>query len=298
MNSQEFVSRFVRAGAYKMHYIEWGDGMPVVMVHGGGPGAAGEFGWGHNVGALGRHGRAIAVDQIGFGLSDKPLDKEFSHQFMAEQLAVFIDTLCLDEVYLTGNSMGAYVAARYALDHPGRVKKLLLVSSGTIATGMGIEMGATPGMKKLVAYDGTKEGLRNFISGIQHHPERISEERLEKRWQYAQLPGVPEVQASFLNFFRNRRVNDPQAAQWFDLRHRLPKLDIPMHFIWGRHDVFATPEMADQLKELLPNATFEWFEDSGHVCQNDEPDRYNEVALKFFFAHETDRDVIAAAPSG
>ncbi len=283
MNRDPFVSRFVRVGPYKTHYIEWGDGRPVILVHGGGPGAAGEFGWGNNIGALGEHGRAIAVDQIGFGLSDKPLDKEFSHVFCTEHLARFIDTLCLDEVYLAGNSMGAYVAARYALDNPGRVKKLLLVSSGTIAAGMGIEMGMTPGMKKLVAYDGTKEGLLNFLSGIQHHPERIKPEKLEKRFQYAQLPGVREVQESFLNFFRNKRLNDPQAAQWFDLRQRLPQLDIPLHFIWGRHDVFATAEMADQLQTLLPNASFEWFEDSGHVVQNDEPDHFNRVALKFFF---------------
>ncbi len=283
MNRDPFVSRFVRVGPYKTHYIEWGDGIPVVMVHGGGPGAAGEFGWGNNIGVIGEHGRAIAIDQIGFGLSDKPMDKEFSHVFFTEHLARFIDTLCLDKVYLAGNSMGAYVAARYALDNPGRVEKLLLVSSGTIAGGMGIEMGMTPGMKKLVAYDGTKEGLLNFLSGIQHHPERIHPEKLEKRFQYAQLPGVREVQESFLNFFRNKRVNDPQAAQWFDLRQRLPRLDIPMHFIWGRHDVFATAEMADELQNLLPNASFEWFEDSGHVVQNDEPENFNRVALKFFF---------------
>jgi len=283
MNKQTFVSRFVRVGAYKTHYIEWGDGMPVVMVHGGGPGAAGEFGWGNNIDAIGQHGRAIAVDQIGFGLSDKPMDREFSHVFFAEHLAQFIDTLCLDEVYLAGNSMGAYVAARYALDHPGRVKKLLLVSSGTIAAGMGIEMGTTPGMKKLMAYDGTQQGLLNFLSGIQHHPEYISPEKLAKRFEYAQLPGVNEVQASFLNFFRHKRLTDPQVAQWFDISQRLPRLDIPMHFIWGRHDVFATPEMADDLVLRLPNASFEWFEDAGHVVQNDEPEHFNRVALKFFF---------------
>ena len=283
MSSDPFVSRFVRVGPYKTHYIEWGDGIPVIMIHGGGPGAAGEFGWGNNIGAIGRHGRAIAIDQIGFGLSDKPLDKEFSHQFMADHVANFIDTLCLDEVYITGNSLGAYVAARYALDHPGRVKKMLLVSSGTVATGMGIEMGTTEGMKKLVGYDGTIEGLRGFISGIQHHPEKVSEEKLKKRFGYAQLPGVPEVQASFLNYFRKKRLEDPQAAQWFNIRERLPTLDIPIHVVWGRHDIFATPDMADEMMALLPNATFEWFEDSGHVVQNDEPEHYNEVALKFFF---------------
>ncbi len=283
MTNPPFNSRFVQVGPYRTHYVECGNGIPVVMIHGGGPGAAGEFGWGNNIAALGEHGHAIAVDQIGFGLSDKPMDKEFSHVFFAEHFARFIDTLCIDEFYLMGNSMGAYVAAHYALDHPGRVKKLLLVSSGTIAAGMGIEMGMTPGMKTLVAYDGTKDGLRAFLSGIHYHPEKMSEEKLEKRWGYAQLPGVPEVQKSFMKFFREKRINDPQAAQWFDLRQRLPKLDIPTHFVWGRHDIFATPEMADQLEKLLPNASFEWFEDSGHVVQNDEPEHFNQVATNFFF---------------
>jgi pimeloyl-ACP methyl ester carboxylesterase len=52
---------------------------------------------------------------------------------------------------------------------------------------------------------------------------------------------------------------------------------------WGRHGVFATPDIADALQKLLPNATFEWFEDSGHVSQNDEPEHYNQVVSKFFF---------------
>lgn len=278
-----YVHRDVRVGPYRTHYIEWGDGMPVVLVHGGGPGASGEFAWRNNIGALGQHGRVICPDLMGYGLTDKPIGPEYTHAFLAEHLAAFIETLCLDELYMGGNSMGAYLAARYALDHPGRVKKLLLVGSGTIATAMGLEMGMTEGMKRLVAYDGSKESLRAVIGGLMHHPERISEEQLERRHQQAQLPGVMESQKSFLNFFRNKLKTDPQAAQWFDIRHRLPKLDIPMHFIWGRHDVFATPGLADGVQALLPNASFEWFEDSGHVCQNDEPERYNEVALRFLF---------------
>lgn len=284
MSNKQFVSRFVQVGAYKTHYIEsGGDGVPVILVHGGGPGAAGEFGWANNIGAIGEHTRTIAVDLIGFGLSDKPMEKEFSHEFFAEHLARFIDTLCIEQFYLAGNSMGAYVAARYALDHPGRVKKLLLVSSGTIAAGMGVEMGTTEGMKKLVAYDGTKEGLKNFLTGILHHPERITQETLDKRYEYAQIPGVQEVQKSFLNYFRNRRVNEPEIAQWFDLRTRLPNINIPVHFIWGRKDIFASANIAEEVVDLLPNTSFEWFEDSGHVVQNDEPEHFNKVALKFFF---------------
>ena len=47
--------------------------------------------------------------------------------------------------------------------------------------------------------------------------------------------------------------------------------------------MFASPELAEKLREMLPNVEFISFEDSGHVLQNDEPERYNEVALEFFF---------------
>lgn len=289
MTSPQLFSRFVRVGPYKTHYVEWGDGPPVLMIHGGGPGACGEFGWGNNIPAIGRHARAIAIDQIGFGLTDKPLDKEYTHQFMVEHVARFVDTLCLDELCVIGNSLGAYIAARYALDHPGRVKKLLMISSGTIGAGMGIEAGMTPraglseGMKSLVSYDGTKDGLRRFIKGIMHHPENFTEEKLARRYEYAQLPGVKEAQESFLNFFQKKRLEDPAWVQWFDLRHRLPKLPIPMLFAWGTRDIFAAPSVAEQMQAMLPNAKFEWFEESGHLVQNDEPDRFNQVALKFLF---------------
>lgn len=287
--NQQFFSRFVRVGPYKAHFVEWGDGIPVVMIHGGGPGACGEFGWGNNIPAIGRHGRAIAIDQIGFGLTDKPLDKEYTHQFMVEHVARLVDTLCLDQFYMIGNSLGAYVAARYALDHPGRVQKLVLVSSGTIGAAMGIEAGMSPraglseGMKSLVSYDGTKDGLRRFIHGIMHHPENFGEEKLERRWQYAQLPGVREAHQSFMNFFQKKRIDDPQWAQWFNIRERLPKLTIPMMFAWGRQDIFAVPAVAEQMQAMLPNAKFVWFEESGHLVQNDEPERFNKVALEFLF---------------
>ena len=239
-----YVDRFVRAGRYRTHYIEWGDGEPVVMVHGGGPGASGEFAWRNNITAIGEHGRGIALDLLGYGLTDKPSDVEYSHQTLVNHLAEFVDALCLDTLYLTGNSMGAYVAAKYAVDHPERVKKLLLVGSGNIATAMGLEMPVSPGLQKLAEYDGTKESLRGILEQLMHHPEHITDEQLEARHRHAQLPGVLEAQKSFLNYFRHRLKEDPGQAQLFDLRYRLPQLAIPIRFIWGRHDVFATPALA------------------------------------------------------
>jgi len=295
--TQNYVSRFVRAGKYLTHYIEWGDGEPVVMVHGGGPGASGEFAWRNNIGAIGHYGRGIGIDLIGYGLTDKPTDILYSYQAMVNHLADFMDALCLEQLSLTGNSMGAYVIAKYALDHPERVKKLLLVGSGSIATAMGLDMGMTTGLKQLVNYDGTKESLRGLLKGLMHHPENITEEQLEKRYQQAQLTGVMEAQQSFLEYFRGQLKENPNQAQLFDIRHRLPRLTIPIRFIWGRHDIFASPELAEKLQKMVPNAEFVFFEDSGHVVQNDEPERYNEAALEFFF-NVTGKDATGKRAAG
>lgn len=277
------VSRFIMAGRYRTHYIECGEGQSVILVHGGGPGASGEFGWYKNIDAIGQHGRAIAVDLIGFGLTDKPANIEYSYQTLVRHLADFIDALCLDRVHLVGNSMGAYVVAKYAVDYPDRVSKLLLVGSGTIATAMGLEMPVTPGLQRLVQYDGTRESLRAFLEQLMRHPEQITEEQLDKRYRHAQLPSVMDVQRSLLNYFRHKCREDPNHAQLFDLRHRLPRLTIPMLFVWGRYDIFAPLELAEKLQQLLPNAEFVFFEDSGHVVQHDEPERFNELAIRFFF---------------
>ena len=72
-------------------------------------------------------------------------------------------------------------------------------------------------------------------------------------------------------------------------------ITIPMVMVWGAKDNFAPPEFAAKLQEMLPNVSFEMLENSGHQAQNDESDKFNEIALDFF-AGQRDRTVAAAAP--
>jgi pimeloyl-ACP methyl ester carboxylesterase len=83
--------------------------------------------------------------------------------------------------------------------------------------------------------------------------------------------------------FRNELKNNPNLQQLFDLTHRLPRLDIPSCLVWGAQDRFAPVEQAYELKKMLPKlGEFHILENSGHQCQNDEVERFNEIALKFF----------------
>jgi pimeloyl-ACP methyl ester carboxylesterase len=288
------LSNWVNVNGIRTHFVEAGSGDPIVLVHGAGPGAFGWAGWRQSIPVLAKHFHVFAIDTLGFGYTDKPTNIVYSDQASVDHLAGFIDALCLDKVNLCGNSRGAYMAAKYALDHPDRVKRLLMISSGSIASAMGLDRTGSQkdGMRRLQAYDGTAASMRNFVEIIVHDHSKITDELIAARVKMAALPGHDYVQKSQKEY-RDLMKNDPNEQQRFDIRHRLPKLTIPMYMVWGAKDSFAPPAFAGQLREMLPNVTFEMLENSGHQAQNDESDRFNEIALSFFRG-EKDRKPAAA----
>ncbi|MFM9970048.1 MAG: alpha/beta fold hydrolase [Burkholderiales bacterium] len=276
------TSNYVNVNGIKTHYVQAGSGDPVVLVHGAGPGASGWSGWREAIPALAKHFHVYAIDTLGFGLTDKPTNIVYSDQICVNHLAGFIDTLCLEKVSLIGNSRGAYMAAKYLLDYPHRVKKLLMISSGSLAAAMGIERSASQkgGQNVLESYDGTAEAMRRWMQVIVADHSKITEELVQMRVAQAALPGHDYCRKS-QNEYRKLMRNDANERQLFDIRHRLPMVTIPMHMVWGAKDSFAPPEFADKLKALLPNVTFEMLENSGHQAQNDESERFNASAIGF-----------------
>ena len=278
------LSSFVDVRGVKTHYVEAGSGDPIVFVHGAGPGAYGWAGWRQTIPVLSKYFRTFAIDTLGFGLTDKPTES-CSDQDSVDHLLGFLDALCLERVYLCGNSRGAYMCAKLTVDQPQRVKKLLMISSGSLALAMGLERSHAQqgGMRKLEAYDGTPASMREFMEVIVHDHSKITDELIADRVAMAALPGHEKVH-KLQGQYRATLKNDPNEWQRFELRHRLPQLTIPMHMVWGAKDNFAPPEFSDELRTMLPNVTFEMLENSGHQAQNDESDRFNEIALAFFGA--------------
>jgi pimeloyl-ACP methyl ester carboxylesterase len=277
-----YQSLFVRANGVKTHFIVTGKGEPIVLVHGGGPGASGEYGWRRNIPALAEHFQVFALDRIGFGITDKPAI-EYSDQLLADHLADFIHALGLDQLYLMGNSMGAYGVARYAVDHPDSVKKMVLVASGSIAGAMGVEGSPSEGQRAIRRFseEPTRENMRAVLEGLLSNKAGVTDELIDGRFKLATLPGAVEAQRSHRKF-RDRLKNDPNLRQQYSLLHRLPDLTIPTIMIWGKQDRFAPIEHGYQLQKMLPNLkAFHVFENSGHQVQNDEIDKFNKTVIDF-----------------
>jgi pimeloyl-ACP methyl ester carboxylesterase len=111
---------------FRLHYREAGQGEPVVLLHGlGGDGSR----WGPNILPLATNFHVIALDQIGFGQSEKPL-ANYHNGMLSEFLVEFLKALGIQKASLVGNSMGGYVAAYTAVHYPDTVDRLVLVDGG------------------------------------------------------------------------------------------------------------------------------------------------------------------------
>jgi pimeloyl-ACP methyl ester carboxylesterase len=265
----------------KTHYVHAGEGEPLIMIHGGGPGASGASGWANTIPALAEHFHVYAIDLIGCGFTDKPLI-EYSFQTQVEHVAGFIDALNLNQVRIMGNSQGAYLAIKYVLDNPGRVKQAALISTGTLAGACGIsDQGKAATLPR---FDSSKESLRAFIEVIVNDPSRITDELIDARFEAASQPGHREMLES-LGRYRRLVQEDTTQRQVYDVRARLPMLKIPFCFIWGGADRSAPLDpLGLGMKALCPDVPFHVVEGSGHQVQNDKPEECNRLLLEFFGA--------------
>lgn len=284
-----YHSGWVLANGIKTHYCWAGtEGPVVVLCHGGGPGSSGEAGWRFMLPALAAAGfRAYAPDQISMGWTDaRPHARPvLGHQSLVDHVSSFIDALCLgDDINMVGNSQGAYVAAKYTIDHPEKVRKCFFIGSATIAMSMGMprpDNGENAAFQALINYDYTEEAMRKFLVAIINDPSKVSDELIKSRHNAANRPGIRESLKAFQDY-QERMRSESKLWDRFSLTDSLPKLKVPSKFIWGVDDSFASVQMGYELEKLLPNISFEYIPEAGHQCQTDQPDLTNKMVIDFF----------------
>src|SRR5258708_13643265 len=149
----EATSRFVDVdvdGPLKLHYHEAGVGkeQTIVLLHGGGPGAASWTNFSRNIPVLAQRFHVLAVDQPGYGHSDKRAEHGQFNHYAARTLKGLFDHLGLGRVPLVGNSLGGGTAVRFALDYPDKAGKLVLMGPGGLSVNL-FAPAPTDGVKRL-----------------------------------------------------------------------------------------------------------------------------------------------------
>lgn len=258
----EASRREVATDAGVLRYHEIGDGPPLLLLHGSGPGVTGWQNFRGVVGDLGERFRCLILEFPGYGVSD-PGD---GHPFTMADASVgrFLDALGLGPVDVIGNSMGGIVGARVAIAEPHRVGRLVTIG------GVGkpvFSSGPSEGIKTLIEFtdDPSRERLVRWLRAMVYNPATVTDELIEERWRLATDPETLAIarrmygSAAFASNAEATKL-DTSTPYWA----QLDRIQAPTLLTWGRDDRVSPVDMAMLPMRDIPRAELHVFPDCGH----------------------------------
>ncbi|GAA4527863.1 4,5:9,10-diseco-3-hydroxy-5,9,17-trioxoandrosta-1(10),2-diene-4-oate hydrolase [Amycolatopsis samaneae] len=266
-------------GGVRLHYHESGVEHPetVIFLHGGGPGASAWSNFGRNLPVFAKSYRVIAVDQPGFGRSDKPTEHPQYFRHSAGAVAGLMDTLGIERAHFVGNSLGGGAAVRLALEHPKRAGRLVLMGPGGLSVNV-FAPDPTEGVKNLSRFGGapTRENLEAFLRIMVHDQALITDELIDERLAAASTPeSLAAMRAMGMSFMRPDSYEE--GMLWREA-HRLRQRVL---LIWGREDRVNPLDGALLALKTIPRAQLHVFGGCGHWAQLEKFDEFNRLALDF-----------------
>lgn len=268
----------------RVHYHEAGlpEAVPVVLLHGGGPGATAWSNFGANVPVLAKHFRVIAIDQPGYGGSD--IGTVTAHYFThaADAVAGLLDALGIDRVHLVGNSLGGGTATRFALRHPDRAGRLVLMGPGGLSVNV-FAPDPTEGVKRLMEFAAppgpSKEKMAAFLRTLVYNPKMVTDALVEERYAAATRPEVARGMAAMGASF-----SDPARIEEGLLWREAHRLRNEVLLLWGREDRVNPVDGALLAAKLIRRVQLHIFGGCGHWVQLEKFDEFNRLTIGFLEA--------------
>jgi pimeloyl-ACP methyl ester carboxylesterase len=240
---------YIEADGYRVHYFEakpssGGLGTPLLLIHG--LGSRGED-WGSLVPQLAASGFHVYVpDLLGYGRSSRP-DVDYSIATEEKLVVAFMQAAGIQKADVGGWSMGGWVAAKLAIDHPELVDRLVLYDSA------GIYFPATFDASLFTPHD--KAGLDHLTAMLEPHPQKLP--------AFVAHAVVAKLQA-------NAWVVDRSVAQMVNgrdlLDFRLSRIQRPTLLVWGSKDVLIPLEVGESMHHLIPGSSMTVIEGCGHLA--------------------------------
>ena len=246
-----------------------------MCLHGGGPGASAASNYSRNANVLAEHFRVLLVDLPGYGESDKPKIGEPISVYNARAIHAMLDELGIKKAHFLGNSLGGWTALRFAIEHPNRADRLVLMGPGgglPIFTPM-----PTEGLRALLTfYEGppTRERFEAFMKSMIFDPGALTPELMDERFAAATKPGVAE------NFPLRLRNMQPMDPTWQSLSEIVNRTLV----IWGRDDRTVTLDSAFIMLNQMPDVRLHVFSRCGHWAQWEKADEFNRLVMDFLSA--------------
>ena len=264
------IGREILAAGYRTNLHDQGEGFPVLLIHGSGPGVTAWANWRGIIPQLAQTRRVVAPDMLGFGYSERPVDGQYNQARWVEHAIGVLDALGIEQADIVGNSFGGGLALALAIRHPERVRRLVLMGS------VGVSFPITEGLETAWGYTPSLANMRKLLDLFAHDRSLVNDELAELRYQASIRPGFQE---SFAAMFPPPRQNgvDDLASREADIR-TLPHETLVIH---GREDRIIPLNASLTLAQWIPNAQLHVFGHCGHWTQIEHADRFPRLVEDF-----------------
>lgn len=251
----------------KIYYQEAGSGPDVILLHGLG---GDRTNWNATVPALAAKFHVLVPDQLGFGQSDKPMI-DYRVGTLVDFLNAFCKKLGIAKATLVGNSMGGWVAMDFALAHPDKVNRLVLVDSAGYSQK---RTGSQPLTRELLLglNPSTVAGEKQLMSVVFYNKafatDQIAEQALAMHLHKNDSYTIDRFIDSIL---RGEDLVDG----------KLGAIKAPTLIVWGREDALVPLAAGKALAEDIPGAETVILDGCGHVPQAECAGPFNAALLKY-----------------
>ncbi|HVF95342.1 MAG TPA: alpha/beta hydrolase [Sphingomonas sp.] len=272
-----FRQDYVTVGDVRVRYAEAGDpaAPTVIMLHGTG---------GHweafcaNIGPFAQHFHVLAFDMVGAGFSSKP-DRPYRVDELARFVKAFMDAKAIARAHLVGVSLGAQTSARFAIDFPAHVDRIVLVSPvglTRLAPRSGDDSEQQMQRRAAIVRDTSWDSTKSIFDGLIHDPRDVLDDLVSIRQRIHRMPGA---ERDMLNVFAMIKPEHYLSGSLGD--DELATMRAPTLAFVSEHDAPFFKESARVIGELAPDARVVPLGGVAHWAQFETCDYFNDTAIAF-----------------
>lgn len=265
------IGQSLSLGGLATNVHDQGQGEPVVLIHGSGPGVTAWANWRGVIPVLAKKFRVLAPDMLGFGYTERPADANYTLDRWVQQVIDLLDAKGIAQTDLVGNSFGGAVALATAIRHPDRVRRLVLMGS------VGVPFDLTEGLDAVWGYSPGLDAMRNLVRLFAYDQSLASDDLVQMRYEASIRPGYQESFAALFPAPRQRWV-DALCSPESEIR-QLPHETLVLH---GREDRIIPLHTSWTLSQWIPKAQLHVFSQCGHWTQIEQASRFTRLVTDFF----------------
>lgn len=267
-------SEFMELDGMQVHYRDEGTGPALVLVHGTASSLHTWDGWTEQLkGSF----RVIRMDIPAFGLTGPNADNNYSIDTYVEFIDKFTSKLGLDSFLLAGNSLGGEIAWNYALAHPEKVQKMVLIdAAGYPKEGpipIAFKLPLIPVVNKIMTKVTPKRLVKRSITQVLYNDELATDELVRRHFDLLLREGN---RAAYVERVKAIWKREPGYHE------RIKDIQVPTSIQWGREDIWLPLEHGESFSKDIENSKLLVYSQVGHIPQEESPERTAIDASAFF----------------